>query len=215
MIAAGRAVVRWLKDQSWWLGTAAAIASALTFYFNIVNRGSLQVFLPDDVGVEISDQGRPIVHLPIAIANTGAARTRHVVRRVEATLADAGNGDPRTREHALRWTQDSVFLGRDAYFQKYPGRDPRGKPDAGQAAVYDDYFDYGQRAVPFVVNGAASVSKILKLEPRGTGTLSSVGRATLRVEVTSDRDTYTASAAYDCKGAPGVGKGTQWCSRTD
>lgn len=198
-------IVTWLKDQAWWIGPLAAITSIYTFYLTQLNPGQLELFLPDEIGVAINADRTLTVMLPMTIANTGAGRARRVVSSVTATLTDHGNSDPGRNEHPVHWTHDAIFLGKDQYFAKYPDK------KATEDTSFEDYFDYDRRAVPFLIPGGASVSKVLGLRPRSSNTVSALNNVTLRVQVdTADGSSYEASAAYNCDGHS-RSNGTHWC----
>jgi hypothetical protein len=206
------AVLKWIKEPSSWLALTASIISIATFFLVYADHGTVDLILPDRVGMKydaLSDTAEML--LPLTFTNTGAPRTQRHVLRVTALVSPAqspaaGNTDP-----AFAWEYEKVFIGKLEWEKRYPDWFDKYPEDRNNA----DFVDYLGRALAFSLHGGESKSKLFNmLQSNGKLSGRSLSDFALTVEALLEDSNKKVAGKYSCIG-PVVNTTFKWCKRTN
>jgi hypothetical protein len=188
----------WLQQPNSWLSLSAAILSIITFYLVQANPGTLEVVLPANVGLRLRGDGLELL-VPMTLTNTGAPRNhRHVITMVAFLQQKEKPVVP------LRWESEWTFLGYLEFNRKYPGH---------KEGEHQDYIDYVSRAVPFVLVGGQSLTKLIKFTSRaGVINNNRSNRFELKVVVKTEHKEFAQTATFMCAAEISQQR-FDWCER--
>ena len=143
----------WLPGLNTWLALLAIIVSLISLYWAELRLGSLEVHLPEEVGIMLNDDGTVDLLVSVLFHNSGAPARNRIVRVITASLTDQNN-----QTLSFRWRDTWRFIGRVEFESLYPNFRAR-------QTTPEDYILYEDRNIPFVVAGQASESRLLHLTP--------------------------------------------------
>lgn len=162
------------------------LLSAVTFYLVHANKGELELLLPDKVGIALKN-GRLDLVVPITFTNTGAPRQG---RQVLATSAEVQTTSSPPFVATTEWTYEVGFVHRLRFFKDFPEERAR---DHGEV----DFIVYSNRAFPFQLNGATSLSKTYNfVQTSGQAPMRPLGEFQLTLRVRTERGDAIRSAKY-------------------
>jgi len=198
-----QSVLEWLKNPSSLISLSAAVLSLITFFLVYVDKGEIEVLLPQNLGIGISaDTGNMDILVSATYSNTGAPRTRRHILHITGIVQSLDKAAPIDGEY--KWTYEQRFIGKDEYLKKYPD-----KKDEG----HRDYLDYVSRAIPFTLKGGESTAKTIELERPQKTTSLLPSKLRINLVVHTDSGTYKSSSTYVCPSTPlSVGAAT-YCER--
>jgi len=188
----------WLQQPNSWLSLSAVVLSIITFYLVQANPGTLEIVLPANVGLRLSADGLELL-VPMTLTNTGAPRNhRHIISMVAFLQQKEKQVVP------LRWESEWTFLGYLEFNRKYPGH---------KEGEHEDYIDYVSRAVPFVLVGGQSLTKLTKFTNRaGAVNKNLFNHFELRVVVKTEHTEFAQTAAFRCAAEISQQR-FYWCER--
>lgn len=177
----------WLQQPSSWLSLIATVVSLTTVYLVNLSAGSLEVQLPEEVGVKANPNSTRDVDVlvPVVFYNTGAPRRQRIVTAISGELSP-----PNTLSLPLRWIDTQNFMGKIEYESRYPDK---------KIPNVQDYVVYQSRSVPFVVAGGDSEYKMLHLVPPTwffRGIIRELTAFKLVLVVKTSDETFKVQGAY-------------------
>lgn len=173
----------WFRQPGSWLSIFAIIISLITFYILNISKGTLEVQLPEDVGIKLNIDSTVDVLVPVVFYNTGSPKSQRVVTSINSTLTDNIN-----QKISLFWTDTQEFIGAAEFESKYPDKVSPG---------VKDYIIYKSRSVPFIVPGGDSDFKILHLVPEKLKiTIKEFSSFELTLVVKTNDENFTVKASY-------------------
>lgn len=153
---------KWFTQMSSWLSLFATIVSLTTFYLVNLRNGSIEVQLPEEIGVKLNPDSSIDLLVPTVFYNTGAPNNQRIITAVTATVT---LDDNQTLNFSWKDTWD--FIGKIEFESRFPDN------TAKTIIPPDDYVIYNSRSVPFVVHGRDSDYKMLRIVPLEVTAVSS------------------------------------------
>lgn len=173
----------WFRLPGSWLSLLAIIISLITFYILNIRSGTLEVQLPEDVGIKLNVDSTVDVLVPAVFYNTGSPRSQRIVTSIKSTLTDNLN-----QKISLYWTDTQDFIGAAEFESKYPDKISPG---------VKDYIIYKSRSVPFIVPGGDSEFKILHLVPEESKiAIKEFSSFELTLNVKTSDENFTMTESY-------------------
>lgn len=144
----------WIRQASTWISLSATIFSLLALYLVHFNKGRLEIELPQSVAILLKGVDAGNLLIPVVFYNTGALRTKKLVKDITATLSPIEDDGLTNQSLYFKWYETRKFMGKYEFERLYPDR----KQDV------HDYLVYESRGVPFNIKGGESDYKLLLLK---------------------------------------------------
>ncbi len=193
----------WIRQVSTWISLSATIFSLLALYLVHFNKGELEVEMPMSVGILFTGDSPGYLLIPAVFYNTGAQRTKQLVKDITATLSPIEDDGLTNQSLYFEWKDTQKFMGKLEFEDRYPDN------------IEDvaDYIVFVSRSVPFNINGGESDYKLLNLELKSADPkINNLSAFQLKLIVqTSGRIKDTEKVSYYSKG--GLVPGYNWFDR--
>lgn len=188
-------------------GILGSIVAFMTYFALYGNRGSLQVYLPESIGMRNADlsSGRyPEVLIDILITNTGAPRVWRYIRSVRGEVLQP-IGDMSKLTHPLQWRTFEEYISCKAYLKQYPE----------ETCKQLDVLVYQSAARSYAIAGQQSESRLIRMSGLPSQPLLPYPDLPfrLRVVIETDRGLKTLEEDYESCDVRPTGDNFTYCWR--